>query len=376
MSNPEKGEESGTMKTWNKELQDALCTGNELAKHGFIGEQEIEETDTIRQQFAVKVPFTYMQGIKENNESDPIWRTVIPTSQELQIADEERLDPIGDRAHTPVRGITHRYPDRVLLKPTHTCAVYCRFCFRRYAVGHPEETLSRADIARAMEYIEQHKEIWEVIFTGGDPLTLSDSKLEELLDRLRAIEHVRVLRFHTRVPVVLPSRITEALAAILRGKSKPRKPVYVVTHINHAQEITPLVEHACDILVDHGVPLLNQCVLLKNINDNPATMEELLRRLVEMRVKPYYLHHGDLAQGTEHFRTSIEEGQHLMKALRGRLSGLCQPAYVLDIPGGYGKVPVNASYLTHSGENTWQVEDISGTLHQYPPTSGERAAEP
>lgn len=243
-------------------------------------------------------------------------------------------------------------------------------------MGHPEETLSRADIARAMEYIEQHKEIWEVIFTGGDPLTLSDSKLEELLDRLRAIEHVRVLRFHTRVPVVLPSRITEALAAILRGKSKPRKPVYVVTHINHAQEITPLVEHACDILVDHGVPLLNQCVLLKNINDNPATMEELLRRLVEMRVKPYYLHHGDLAQGTEHFRTSIEEGQHLMKALRGRLSGLCQPAYVLDIPGGYGKVPVNASYLTHSGENTWQVEDISGTLHQYPPTSGERAAEP
>lgn len=363
------------MKTWNKELQDALTTGNELARHGLIDEQGIEDVDTVRQQFAAKVPSTYMQAIKENNESDPIWRTVIPTRQELHITDEERLDPIGDISHTPVRGITHRYPDRVLFKPTHTCAVYCRFCFRRYAVGHPEETLSRADIARAIEYIEQHQEIWEVIFTGGDPLTLADSKLEELLNQLRAIEHVKVIRFHTRIPVVLPSRVTETLASILRGKGKPRKSVYVVTHINHAQEITPLVENACDILVDHGVPLLNQCVLLKDINDTPGTMEELLRKLVEMRVKPYYLHHGDLAQGTKHFRTSIEDGQRLMKALRGRVSGLCQPMYVLDIPGGYGKVPVSASYLTRTDDQEWLVEDISGTLHQYPPAASNIAAE-
>jgi len=362
------------MKTWNKELQEALCTGSDFAQHGFVGEQQIEEIESVRQQFAAKAPSTYMQGIRENSANDPIWRTVIPTGHELQIADEERLDPIGDLAHTPVRGITHRYPDRVLFKPTHTCAVYCRFCFRRYAVGHPEETLSRADIARAMDYIEGHQEIWEVIFTGGDPLTLADSRLEELLDRLRAIEHVRVLRFHTRVPVVLPSRISEALAGILRGRGRPRKLVYVVTHINHAQEITPPVEQACDLLVDHGVPLLNQCVLLKDINDTPAVMEELLRKLVEMRVKPYYLHHGDLAQGTQHFRTSIEEGQRLMKALRGRVSGLCQPAYVLDIPGGYGKVPVNAPYLTRSGES-WQVEDITGRLHQYPPTSEQSPAD-
>jgi lysine 2,3-aminomutase len=363
------------MKTWNKELQEALTTGYELAEHRLIDRQQIEEVETVRQQFAVKVPFTYMQAMKENNESDPIWRTVVPTRHELHVTDEERLDPIGDLAHTPVRGITHRYPDRVLFKPTHTCAVYCRFCFRRYAVGHPEETLSRADIARAIEYIEQCKEIWEVIFTGGDPLTLADSKLEELLHQLRAIEHVRIIRFHTRIPVVLPSRVTERLAVILRGKNGPRKPVYVVTHINHAQEITPLVEAACDILVDHGVPLLNQCVLLKNINDTPDVMEELLRKLVELRVKPYYLHHGDLARGTGCFRTSIEEGQQLMKALRGRVSGLCQPAYVLDIPGGYGKVPVSASYLTPGDDHAWLVEDIHGTLHRYPASARNVVAE-
>ncbi|GCF10359.1 lysine-2,3-aminomutase-like protein [Dictyobacter arantiisoli] len=360
------------MKTWNKELQDALQSGTELAEHGLIAADQITKVDTIRQQFATKIPLIYMQAIKRNDESDPVWRTVVPTEDELHITDEERLDPIGDISYTPVRGITHRYPDRVLFKPTHTCAVYCRFCFRRYAVGHPEETLSREDIAKAMEYIEQNKQIWEVIFTGGDPLTLADSRLEELLDRLRAIEHVKIIRFHTRVPVVLPSRITENLALILRGRGKPRKPVYVVTHINHAQEITPLVEDACDTLVDHGVPLLNQCVLLKDTNDSPEVLEALLRKLVEIRIKPYYLHHGDLARGTGHFRTTIEAGQKIMKALRGRVSGICQPTYVLDIPGGYGKVPINAPYLTRN-EHEWIVEDIYGDTHSYPLTTSNAA---
>lgn len=353
------------MAHWNTQMQNALETGKELANQGLIPALEADEVDSIRQTFAVKVPPSYMASIKRNDASDPIWRTVIPTSEELTVREEELVDPIGDEEHTPVRGITHRYTDRVLFKPTHTCAVYCRFCFRRYAVGQPERMLSRSEVAEAMAYIEQHTEIWEVIFSGGDPLTLSDGRLGGMLDRLRAIEHVKVIRFHTRVPVVLPSRVTEDLVEVLRGVDRPRKPVYIVTHINHVQEITPEVEQACELLVDHGIPLLNQSVLLRGTNDSRETMEALLRKLVEMRIKPYHLNHGDLARGTSHFRTTIAEGQALMKALRGRVSGLCQPTYVLDIPGGYGKVPIGPSYLA-AGDEEWVVEDINGMLHPYP----------
>jgi lysine 2,3-aminomutase len=270
-----------------------------------------------------------------------------------------------------VRGVTHRHPDRALLKPTTACAVYCRFCFRRYAVGKGEETLRRSELEAAFEYVERTPELWEVILSGGDPLVLSDGRLAEILDRLRSIEHVRVLRVHTRVPVVLPARVTDELAALLAGprpRSRaegPRKPVWVVLHVNHAQELTPAAEDAIERLADRGLPLLNQSVLLRGVNDTVAAQEALLRRLVELRVKPYYLHHADLARGTGHFRTTLEEGQALVRELRSRASGLCQPTYVLDLPGGHGKVPVGPGYVHAEAGETW-IEDCAGRRHRYP----------
>ncbi len=357
------------MEQWVDEMQRTLHTGEDFAAQGLIPAAEIATTDAVRAIFAAKAPPAYLAAVRTNDTTDPIWRTVVPTADELTVLPDEWYDPIGDEPHTPVRGITHRYPDRALLKPTHTCAVYCRFCFRRYAVGDPAQALDRAELAAALDYIRAHDEIWEIILSGGDPLTLGDGKLEMLLGELRAIPHVKVVRFHTRVPVVLPSRVTDTLARLLAPTRTPRTTTYVVLHINHVQEITPAVEEACDTLADRGIPLLNQSVLLRGINDTPDTMEALLRRLVELRVKPYYLHHGDLARGTAHFRTSLAEGQALMRTLHGRVSGLCLPTYMLEIPGGYGKVPVGPQYLALHADGTATVTDPHGMPHPYPPSS-------
>ncbi|HEY1504655.1 MAG TPA: lysine-2,3-aminomutase-like protein, partial [Stellaceae bacterium] len=277
---------------------------------------------------------------------------------------EELADPIGDHSHEPVKGVIHRYPDRVLLKPIHVCPVYCRFCFRREDVGPGSEALSPAELDAALDYIRGHDAIWEVILSGGDPLMLSARRLKAIVKALEAIPHVAVIRFHTRVPVVDPKRVTPALVAALRSD----KAVYVVLHANHARELTPAVKAAAGRLSRAGIPLLSQSVLLKGVNDDSATLEALFRALISIRVKPYYLHHPDLAHGTAHLRTELGAGRELMRALRGRVSGLCQPAYVLDLPGGHGKVPVGPCYARETevaGE--WQVEDPRGDSHLYPP---------
>ena len=265
----------------------------------------------------------------------------------------------------------HRYPDRALLKLTPVCAVYCRFCFRRETVG-PEngKPLSTEALSAALDYIREHKEIWEVILTGGDSLVLSPRRLRDAMQRLAAIGHVKVLRIHTRVPVAEPAKVTAELVRALKVKGKP---TYVALHINHPRELTPAARAACARLADAGIPLLGQSVLLAGVNDTPQVLAELMRALVECRIKPYYLHHGDLAPGTAHLRTDIATGQDLMRALRGRLSGLCQPAYVLDIPGGHGKSPIGPNYLTPAGSNGsahFVVEDFNGGRHRYPPASG------
>jgi lysine 2,3-aminomutase len=298
---------------------------------------------------------------------DPIARQFVPDPAELATRPEEMADPIGDDAHSPVEGIVHRYPDRVLLKPVHVCAVYCRFCFRREMVGR-RPALSRARLAAALDYIRAHSEIWEVILTGGDPLVLSPRRLGDIVKALAEIAHVKVIRVHSRLPLVAPARITPALVHALKA---PGKATYLVLHANHARELTAKARAACARLVDAGIPMLSQTVLLRGVNDEAATLGELMRALVECRIKPYYLHHGDLAPGTAHWRTTIAEGQALMRALRGRLSGLCQPTYVLDIPGGHGKSPIGPSYLVSigSGNGTarYEVEDFSGGRHAYPP---------
>jgi lysine 2,3-aminomutase len=287
-----------------------------------------------------------------------IARQYVPSTDELLITPEELADPIGDEVHTPVKGITHRYADRVLLKPTHTCAVYCRFCFRRETVGQAEGTLTAAQTKAALHYIRDHPQIWEVILSGGDPLVLSDRRIASLAQSIAEIPHVQVLRLHTRGPVVAPERVTPALIAAL----KTRLATYVVIHINHADELTPEVKNVLAMLVDNGIPLLSQSVLLRGVNDTVEALTALMRGLVVNRVKPYYLHQTDLAKGTGHFRVPLAEGQELMRQMRGPVSGLCQPTYIMEVPGGFGKVPVGPEYL--DGDS---IADVRGIKHSLTP---------
>ncbi len=294
---------------------------------------------------------------------DPIARQFVPNGAEAEIAPEELADPIGDEARSPVKGIVHRYPDRVLLKPLHVCPVYCRFCFRREKVGPGGEALSAEELDSAVAYIRSRPEIWEVILTGGDPLMMAPRRLADLVSALDSIPHVATVRVHSRVPIVDPGRVTDELVQALRPG---RVGVWMGVHCNHARELTPASRAALARLADAGLPLLAQTVLLKGVNDDVETLERLMRALVTARVKPYYLHHPDLVRGTGHFRVSIEQGQALMKALRGRLSGLAQPTYVLDVPGGHGKVPVGPAYLGDDPD-ALRVEDAFGGWHRYPP---------
>jgi lysine 2,3-aminomutase len=294
--------------------------------------------------------------------NDPIARQFVPSVAETAIAPEELADPIGDEARAAVKGIVHRYPDRVLLKPLHVCPVYCRFCFRREKVGPGGEALSADELAAAVAYIRDRPEIWEVILTGGDPLMLAPRRLAELVAALDAMPHVGVIRIHSRVPIVDPARVTDELVATIKPR---RAPLWLGVHCNHPRELTPAARAALGRLADAGIPLLGQTVLLAGINDNADTLDQLMRALVTARVKPYYLHHPDLVRGTGHFRVSIARGQELMRALRGRLSGLAQPTYVLDVPGGHGKVPIGPGYLGDD-PGALQVRDAFGRTHRYP----------
>lgn len=290
---------------------------------------------------------------------DPVARQFVPSVAELTIRDEELGDPIGDDTHSPVKGLTHRYPDRVILHVTKTCEVYCRFCFRREAVGE-EGSLPEPDLVAALDYISVNPAIREVILTGGDPLVLSARRIKGLMDRLAAIPHVDVVRIHTRIPVVAPEKVTAELVGALQGPV-----VWIVVHTNHAQEIGAAAEAALGRLAGAGIPLLSQSVLLRGINDSVDALEELFRRLIGLRVKPYYLHHCDLAKGTGHFRTTIAEGQALMAGLRGRVSGTLLPSYVLDIPGGFGKVPLVRDHAEPLGGGLWRITDWRGGVHLY-----------
>jgi lysine 2,3-aminomutase len=294
--------------------------------------------------------------------ADPIAAQFVPTIAELSEAPDERVDPIGDDRWSPVPGIVHRYPDRVLLKPILLCPVYCRFCFRREVVGKKGAMLDRGSLDRAFDYIRERPQIWEVIVTGGDPFLLAPRRLAAIVRELDQVNHLCVIRFHTRVPVVDPRRVNAALVEALAAE----KAVYVVVHANHPRELTAGMREAVLRLIRAGIPLLSQTVLLRGVNDDAVTLEALFRGLVAMRVKPYYLHHADLARGTSHFRIGIAAGQRLVNSLRGRVSGLCQPTYVLDIPGGFGKVPIAPCAVTSGGSSGWIVEDGAGIRHDYP----------
>jgi lysine 2,3-aminomutase len=321
--------------------------------------------DAVARRYALSVTPAMAALIDPDDPADPIARQFVPSAAELTVRAEELADPIGDLPHSPVEGIVHRYPDRVLLKAVHVCPVYCRFCFRREMVGpNGLGTLAPEALDAAFSYIAAHPEIWEVILTGGDPLVLSPRRLGEIMARLGAIDHVRIVRLHTRVPSVEPERITDETVAALKTSGKA---VYVALHANHPRELTDAARAACARLVDAGIPMLSQSVLLKGVNDDPDTLAALMRAFVETRIKPYYLHHPDLAPGTGHFRVTLEEGRALVTGLRGRVSGLCQPAYMLDLPGGHGKAMVDGGAVRDKGNGCYSVSDFRGGEHTYPP---------
>jgi lysine 2,3-aminomutase len=348
----------------SREHAKTLRTPADLADAGIVPADRLAALTDVAQRYAVAITPAMVELIDPADPNDPIVRQFVPDPAELVTAAEERVDPIGDGAHSPVPGIVHRYPDRVLLKPVHVCPVYCRFCFRREVVGPDGAgTLTAAELATALAYITSQPEIWEVIVTGGDPFMLSARRLGSLVRSLATIEHVKIVRFHTRVPVVDPRRLTAALTRALRADGAT---TWVVVHANHARELTQAARDAVGRLVDAGIPVLSQSVLLRGVNDDPQVLAALLRALVESRIKPYYLHHADLAPGTARFRTSIAAGQSLMRALRGHSSGLCQPTYVLDLPGGYGKSPIGPIYLSEPDAGAGcSVLDYEGSAHAY-----------
>ena len=343
----------------------SLTTVAELKAAGLVAEAKRTGVAAVAERYAVAVTPSLVSLIDGADPADPIARQFIPDAAELVTLPEERADPIGDLAHSPVEGIVHRYPDRVLLKAVHVCPVYCRFCFRREMVG-PEGlgTLSAAALDAAIAYIAARPAIWEVILTGGDPLVLSPRRLHAIMERLAAIPHVRIVRFHTRVPVVDPGRVDADLVAALKASGKT---VYVALHANHPREFTPEARAAIARIVDAGLVMISQSVLLKGVNDDAAVLADLMRTFVENRVKPYYLHHPDLAPGTSHFRLTLAEGRALVESLRGRVSGLCQPSYILDIPGGHGKVRADSLAVEEADDGCFRLRDFRGDIHAYPP---------
>ncbi|MEO8883629.1 MAG: lysine-2,3-aminomutase-like protein [Devosia sp.] len=342
-----------------------LHTADDLVDAGFVAASRRDSVAAVAERYAVAITPAMAALIDRDDPDDPIAKQFVPDVRELVHLREERADPIGDLTLSPVEGIVHRYPDRVLLKAVHVCPVYCRFCFRREMVG-PQGlgTLTPEALDTAFGYIADHSEIWEVILTGGDPLVLSPRRLGELMARMAQIPHVKIVRFHTRVPVVEPERIDEALIGALKASGKT---TYLAVHANHPRELTAEARAAIARLADAGIALISQTVLLRGINDDADVLAELMQTFVELRIRPYYLHHPDLAPGTSHFKLSIAEGQALVKGLRGRISGLAQPTYILDIPGGHGKAVIEASTIRDLGDGCYAVEDFRGTEHVYPP---------
>jgi lysine 2,3-aminomutase len=371
----------------NLALATTLRTPAVLVAHGLAPAADLPDLERVAARYAVAVTADMAALIDPNDPNDPIARQFIPSTEELVSREGESADPIGDHVHSPVAGIVHRYPDRVLFKLVHVCAVYCRFCFRREMVGPGKaNALPQPAYDGALDYIRTHKEIWEVILTGGDPLMLSPRRLAEVMTDLAAIDHVRIIRIHTRVPVADPARITPDMISALKVEGAT---TWVALHANHVRELTAKARAACACFVDAGIPMVSQSVLLRGVNDDAATLEALMRGFVECRIKPYYLHHGDLAPGTSHLRTTLERGQQVMRELRGRVSGLCQPDYVIDIPGGHGKAPVGPNYLSpadsspqpdsfsradsfsqegdQGAETRYRIVDYCGDVHLYPP---------
>lgn len=348
--------------SWQWQYSNRITTVDELNEYFPLSQKEKDDINKCLSQFRMAISPYYLSLIDKDNPKDPVRAQCIPTIEETFMGPHDMIDPLNEDKMSPVKNLVHRYPDRVLFLVTDCCSMYCRHCTRRRRVGEEDKFISKENLENAIEYIKNHIEIRDVLISGGDPLTLSNKKLEEIIKAIRAIEHVEVIRIGTRVPVVMPMRIDDELLSMLRKYH----PIWINTHFNHPQEITELSKKACEKIVDAGIPLGNQSVLLKGINDSIEIMKKLNLMLVKMRVRPYYLYQCDLSQGLSHFRTSVETGIDIIHALQGNISGFAVPKYVIDAPEGGGKIPIQYNYILGNDENYLYIENYEGGKYHYP----------
>lgn len=346
---------------WRWQISNRITTLEELEQVINLTDEEREGVKKALKYLRMAITPYYATLMDVDNYDCPIRRQGVPTIYETELSNSDMTDPLEEGLDSPLPGLTHRYPDRVLLLITDQCSMYCRHCTRRRFAGHDDKAMPLKNIKRAIEYIKKHKEIRDVLLSGGDALCISDSTLDYILGSIRAIKHVEVIRIGTRTPVVMPQRITKELCDII----KKHHPVWLNTHFNHPNEITKEAKQACEMLVNAGVPLGNQSVLLKGINDCPYIMKKLVHELVKMRVRPYYLYQCDLSEGIEHFRTSVSTGIEIIEMLRGHTSGFAVPTFVVDAPGGGGKIPVNPQYVVSQSPEKIILRNFEGVICSY-----------
>lgn len=347
---------------WKWQFANRYTDVEKLSKYINFSQTEKDNIEKCLKSFRMAITPYYLSLINPQDENDPIKKQCVPSIEETYLCEDDLSDPLNEIGDSPVPHIVHRYPDRVLFLITLKCSMYCRHCTRRRVVGEGDRIISEKALNVALNYIKKHTEIRDVLISGGDPLVMSDERIEHIISSVRAIKHVDIIRIGTRVPVVMPMRITKNLLDIF----KRNQPIWINTHFNHPNEITEDSSRACQAIVDAGIPLGNQTVLLKGINDDSEVMKELMLKLVHNRVRPYYMYQCDLSTGIGHFRTTVEKGIEIMHDLTGYISGYAVPKYVIDAPGGGGKIPINYNYVITKNENEVVMENYCGKTYSYP----------
>jgi len=346
---------------WHWQVRNRIKNAKDLSKYLPLDEKEIEEIKSILTKFRMAITPYYLCLINPDDPNCPIRKQAVPSINEMYISKYDMVDPLDEDEDSPVPGLTHRYPDRVLFLITDMCSMYCRHCTRRRFAGQLDKSMPKSNVDLAIEYIAEHEEVRDVLLSGGDALLVSDAILEDIIKRLRAIDHVEIIRIGTRTPVVMPQRITEGLVNML----KKYHPIWVNTHFNHYNEITSESKAAIDRLADAGIPLGNQSVLLKGVNDSVSVMKKLVQALAYIRVRPYYIYQCDLSMGIEHFRTPVSKGIEIIEGLRGHTSGFCVPTFVIDAPGGGGKIPVMPNYVISQAPGKIVLRNYEGVITTY-----------
>jgi lysine 2,3-aminomutase len=349
---------------WTWQLRNRLTSVDQIERHLSLTADERAGCAFADKKLALAITPHFFNLIDRDDPNCPIRKQVIPSGMEMLVSEEEMLDSLGEDSHSPVPGLIHRYPDRVLLLVTDRCAAYCRYCTRSRLVSNAQDYNFHPELEQALRYLERHEEVRDVLISGGDPLLLSDKKIDQLLSRLRAIPHIEFIRIGSRIPVFLPQRVTPGLCEIF----KRHGPIWMSIHVNHPRECTAELKDACERLSLAGVPLGNQSVLLRGINDDPDVMKALMHRLLRMRVRPYYLYQMDLITGGSHFKVDVLKGLEIIRSLRGHTTGYAVPQYVIDAPGGGGKVPLNPDYVEEVTDEGILMRNYEGRLYRYPLT--------